>query len=106
LLNQPIDKVDDKRNPLFSTANREQMWKPVATLFTAERAAAMNDLLKSDFPDELGKLGKIQVVELLERKSESDSRIYRYRVSFHSMPLFVQCVFNKDGKIARFAVGD
>jgi len=29
-----------------------------------------------------------------------------YRVSFHSMPLFVQCVLNKDGKITRFAIGD
>jgi D-alanyl-D-alanine carboxypeptidase len=77
-----------------------------AALFTAERAAAMNDQLKADFPEDIRRLGAIQSVELLERKSESDNRIYRYRVSFHSMPLFVQCVFNKDGKIARFAVAD
>lgn len=77
-----------------------------AALFTAKRATSMNDLLKSDFPDDIRKLGAIQSVELPERKSESDNRIYRYRVSFHSMPLFVQCVLNKDGKITRFAIGD
>jgi D-alanyl-D-alanine carboxypeptidase len=77
-----------------------------AALFTTERAASMNDLLKSDFPDDIRRLGAIQSVELLERKGESDNRIYRYRVAFRNMPLFVQCIFNKDGKIAKFAVGD
>ncbi|HWF06464.1 MAG TPA: serine hydrolase domain-containing protein [Candidatus Angelobacter sp.] len=77
-----------------------------ATLFTPERAATMNDQLKADFPEDIRRLGAILSVELLERKNESENRIYRYRISYRNMPLFVQCIFNKDGKIAKFAVGD
>ena len=64
----------------------------------AEMSAGMGETLHE--------LGAMPPLQLLERKDEAGERVYRYRVNFRHVPLFVRCVFDAEDKISQFAIYD
>ena len=74
--------------------------------FTSELASNLTGELKSGSFNDLRRFGPIRSFILIERKNEGNDRTYSYRLTYRQIALFVDCTFNKDNKIVRFALHD
>ena len=80
--------------------------RPDKNLFAPQVAARLIDDVTSRMADELCSPGPIRSVALVERKKEGDDRVYRYRLTYPHLTLFLVCAFDKDDKIAGFGTQD
>ncbi len=55
--------------------------------------------------DEIGNAGPLQAVELLERRQEGSTRIYRHRFRYRDETMLVTTTLGVDGMIGRFGIG-
>jgi hypothetical protein len=74
--------------------------------FTPKLGSALIAEMKSGFGESLHRLGPLQSLGLLERTNEGDERVYRYRLAYRHVPLFVRCAFDKEARISKFAIFD
>jgi hypothetical protein len=77
-----------------------------ASLFAPQLAAGLADDVRSGFSEILRQLGPIRSLSPIERRQEGSERVYRYRLNYRHIVLFVDCTFDKDDKILRFDVRD
>lgn len=74
--------------------------------FTPELGKALVAEMTGGMDGKLHELGDVPPLHLLERKSEAGERVYRYRVNYRHVPLFVRCAFDAENKITKFAIYD
>lgn len=55
--------------------------------------------------DEIGNAGPLQAVELLERRGEGASRVYRHRFRYREETMLVSMTLAEDGTIGRLGIG-
>lgn len=72
--------------------------------FTPQLGGWLREDLGNGFDAQLHGLGPIQSIELLDFKTEEKGEAYRYRCNYRHVILFVDCLVDRAGKFARFAI--
>jgi CubicO group peptidase (beta-lactamase class C family) len=104
LVPPPLAAIEDKEPQVtamvkdllqrLSAGNADQ------TLFTKEAQASIFPERAQRFSEYLKSLGPLNQIQLVERKDESDQRVYRYRLSYKDVTLLFRINLTGDGKIA------
>ena len=74
--------------------------------FTPEVTSQLTNALKFGTFNVLRTFGPLRAFRLIERKHEEDNNSYGYRLTYRNISLFIDCTFDKQGKISRFGLHD
>jgi D-alanyl-D-alanine carboxypeptidase len=77
-----------------------------ATLFTEQAAGFVREDLSRGFAETLREQGRLVRMELLEQKTESDLRVYRYRVTYPHLTLFATFKLDAENRVAAWSLTD
>lgn len=94
--------IEDKQPALTATLRQvlvdAQQGKAEESRFAPE-AQQLVTFVRRVGPEYLGKLGALKTFNLLERRTQGNTQVYRYRAVFGATPLQRTFVLNQDNKI-------
>ncbi len=74
-------------------------------MFTPQLAGMVSAQMKTGLAKFLRDVGKLEAIQLVERKNEGADRLYRYRLVFKRQNWILPCTFDKNNKLTSLTLG-